>query len=160
MSQVIIVLVRVFVIVITLGTLAAQVFVIPELAGELGSLSGIPSATVPYAIAGIVVGACFEVALLGTWMLLAMVSRDAIFTGSAFRWVDAIIGAALTALVFVLVFGAHAVLVMQPRLGVPGIGLVVGATVICGTTFVLLVVVMRGLLRSATNLRSELAEVI
>lgn len=160
MSQVVIVLVRVFVVLIALGTLAAQVFVIPELARQIGSLSGIPSATVPYAVAGIVLGLCLEVCLVATWMLLSMVSRDAIFTESAFRWVDAIIGASLTTLVFVAAFGTHAALVLQPRLDAPGIAPIVVATALSEATFILLVVVLRGLLRSATNLRSELAEVI
>lgn len=160
MSRVVIVFVRVFIVLIAAGALAAQVLVIPEFAARLGSLSGMPSASAPYAVAGIAVGVCFEVALAATWVLLSMVSRGAIFTESAFQWVDAIIGASLTALGLVLAFGAHAVFVLQPRLNTPNIGLVAGATVICGTTFVLLVVVMRGLLRSATNLRSELAEVI
>ncbi|HEU0256690.1 MAG TPA: DUF2975 domain-containing protein [Microbacteriaceae bacterium] len=160
MSQVIIVFIRVFIGLIALGTLAAQVLVIPEFAAELGTVSDMPSASVPYAVAGIIVGACFEVALTATWMLVSMVSRDAIFTENAFRWVDAIIGASLTALALVVAFGAHAVFVLQPRLDSPSIELVVGATVICGATFVLLVIVLRGLLRNATNLRSELAEVI
>ncbi|MGN6128187.1 MAG: DUF2975 domain-containing protein [Humibacter sp.] len=160
MSQVVIVLVRAFIIVIGLGTIAAQIFVIPSLAGEIGSLSGIPSATVPYAIAGIVLGLCLEICLGATWVLLSMVSRDAIFAENAFRWVDAIIGASLTALVFVIVFGFHAALVLQPRLDVPGIVTMVIATALSQATFILLVVVLRGLLRSATTLRTELSEVI
>lgn len=160
MSQVVVVLVRVFIVVLGLGTFAAQALVIPRLASEVGKLSGIPAVSVPYAIGGIALGLCLEVCLVATWMLLAMVRRDAIFSESAFGWVDAIIIAALTAFALVVVFGAHAATVLQPRLGVPGIAPVVAATAVSEAIFVLLVVVLRGLLRSATNLRTELAEVI
>ncbi|MBS1907360.1 MAG: DUF2975 domain-containing protein [Actinobacteria bacterium] len=160
MSQVVIVLVRVFIVVLVLGTLAAQILLIPALAGELGALSALPAASVPYAIGGIALGLCLEVCLLATWMLLSMVRRDAIFSESAFRWVDAIIGAAVAAFALVALFGTHAVTVLQPRLEVPGIAPVVAATAVSEAIFVLLVVVLRGLLRSATNLRTELAEVI
>ena len=155
-----ILLVRVFVALIALGTLAAQIFVIPGLASQLGSLSGIPWVSIPYAVGGIILGVCLEVCLAATWMLLSMASRDAIFTESAFRWVDAIIWASLVALLLVVVFGAHAALVLQPRLDAQGIIPAVVAAVLAESTFVLLVVVLRELLRSATNLRSELAEVI
>lgn len=160
MSQVVIILVRIFVILIALGTLAAQIFVIPELANDIGMLSGTPAVTVFYAAGGILLGACLEVCLVATWVLLSMVSRDAIFTGRAFRWVDAIIIAALIALVLVMVFGAHAVFALQPRLDAPGLVPVIAAALIVVAAFALLVVVLRGLLRTATNFHDELSEVI
>lgn len=44
--------------------------------------------------------------------------------------------------------------------GGPGVVLALGAAAIGGTAFVLLMVVMRGLLRTATELKSELDEVV
>ena len=49
---------------------------------------------------------------------------------------------------------------MEPPLDAPGLTAFALGGVICAAAFVLLMIVMRGLLRSATGLRSELAEVV
>lgn len=115
--------------------------------------------------AQVVVGAlCVEVVLVSVWMLVGMVQGEKIFDerGSADKWVNAAIGALLTAAV-AAVGGVIAVLVFQ--VGEPdaaGWPLALLAATAAGVSaaLALLVVVMRRLLHAAIQLRSELAEVV
>ncbi|WP_328546669.1 DUF2975 domain-containing protein [Streptomyces platensis] len=113
------------------------------------------------AITGI---ACVQVALVAMWMLLAMVERDAIFTPRAFRWVDVIIGTSVVATLLALGVAGHLALATIPS---PGDGMeVIGAlgAAIAGTgvgaSFAMLVVIIRSLLGKATDLQTEIAEVV
>jgi len=150
---------RVLLVVIALGTLSIQIVLLPELVREVSVDA--PEAlrlAVPYAFAAGAAIVCVQIALVALWVLLAKVRRDAIFSPSAFRWVDVIIWAAAVATVITLgvaiwQFGVE-------RLGPPGLVLMLGSAVIGGAAFVLLMIVMRGLLRQATALESELAEVV
>ena len=49
---------------------------------------------------------------------------------------------------------------LEPRLDAPGLVVLAGTAVLGAASFVALMVVMRGLLRSATTLQGELAEVV
>ena len=160
MNSVAIVLLRVLLVVIAAGVLLAQVVIVPVLGGILADRSRLDVAALVYSIAAIAVGVCVEVALVAIWALLARVGRGAIFTERAFRWVDTIIGSGVVATAIVVGIGAHIVLVIEPRLDAPGLDLIVIAAVVASATFVLLMVVMRGLLRSATALQAELEEVV
>ncbi|MFC9129798.1 DUF2975 domain-containing protein [Streptomyces sp. NPDC057099] len=122
-----------------------------------------PFAT-PYAAVAIVGVVCVQVALVAVWMLLTMVQRDAIFTPRAFRWVDVIIGASVVATVLALGVAGHLTVAEIPS---PGDGMdvesaLVAATagVAVGAAFAMLMAVMRSLLRKATSLQSEMAEVV
>ena len=96
-------------------------------------------------------------------MLLTMVERDAIFTARAFRWVDNIIGSSMVATVLAIGVIGRIVLaeIPSPDDGVQVISALVAATatVGVGVAFVMLVVV-RSLLRKATDLQTEIAEVV
>ncbi|GGS60030.1 hypothetical protein GCM10010270_33460 [Streptomyces violaceus] len=122
-----------------------------------------PFAT-PYATVAIVGVGCVQVALVAVWMLLTMVQRDAIFTPRAFRWVDVIIGASVVATVLALGVAGHLALAEIPSLddGMDVESALVAATagVAVGAAFAMLMVVMRSLLRKATSLQSEMAEVV
>jgi hypothetical protein len=85
-----------------------------------------------------------------------MVRRGAIFDERAFRWVDVITVAGLVAAVLVAALCAHVGEIDDA----PGLVLIGGGIGIGGVAFALLMVVMRGLLRSATVLRRELDEVV
>ncbi|OXN01362.1 DUF2975 domain-containing protein [Bifidobacterium vansinderenii] len=126
----------------------------------------------PYAIAGLLGIACFEVALVPLWQLLTLAKHRDVFSGKAVTRTDAIIGCALAeaALVlFVLLYGslAHSEY-YDPAQGV-SVDIAMGAaamSVACIVAllliaaFVLVMIVMRSLLRDAIAQRDELAEVI
>jgi hypothetical protein len=113
-----------------------------------------------YAIAGILTVLCVQIALVAVWVLLSMVRKGAIFSDRAFRWVDVIIAVAGLATLLTLAVGIHLYYVVNPILDAPGMVAIAVALTILGSAFVLLMFVMRGLLRSATSMHSELAEVV
>ena len=99
---------------------------------------------------------CLQVVVVSTWRLLGLVRDGRIFRPASLPWVDAMIAAVaagwvVLAAVFVLV-GLHA--------DDPGLPMVLLALVLIGAVVGLLLVVMRGLLRDATALRSDLEAVI
>lgn len=159
MNESAIVLLRAFLVTIFLGALLGQIVIVPSYASE--SATAFPEVAflaAPYALVVIIAIACLEVMLLAIWVLLSRVQRDEIFNSQAFRWVNVIIWSAAAATLLVLFLGIHLLGVMQ--VGGPGVLLTVGGVAVCGTAFVLLMVVMRGLLLSATVMGSELAEVV
>lgn len=150
-------LLRVSLVVLLLGSVLGQVLVPVAAAGAARTFPEVGYLVVPYSVAGILVIACGQVALLVVWRLLSMISGGVIFTRRALRWVDVIIicGAVATMLnagVWIHLLAVHG--------GGPGIILWLVASTAIGTAFVLLVLVMRGLLASAIADRTELDEVI
>ncbi|MFP5068867.1 DUF2975 domain-containing protein [Pseudonocardia nantongensis] len=153
MSRLVIVALRAILVVITLGTLALQVVFI---LGAAGLLDGAEPLPVPYAVIGVAALASAQAGLLALWVLLAMVRCDAIFDERAFRWVRVLPAAGLAAAVLV---GALCVHVGELD-DAPGLVVIGGGIGLSGVAFALLMVVMHGLLRSATLLRHELEEVV
>ncbi len=154
MSPLVIRALRVLLILIALGALGAQVVIIVVVATH--PEFEVASRAVAYSVLGVAAIACVEVALVALWVLLSMVRRGAIFDERAFRWVDVISVAGLVAAGLVAAFCVHAGEIDDsPGLGGIGLGVAVS-----GVAFALLMVVMRGLLRSATVLRRELDEVV
>ena len=94
---------------------------------------------------------CGQVALICVW------AREEIFDTTALRWVDAIIGSIVVA--GLLVIGGLVVLGLA-NAGSPFIALMGLITVICAAGLALVVVVLRGLLRQAAQLRQDLSEVV
>ena len=150
---------RVLLGLILLGGLLAQLWFFPTLAAQLAhtypELDWLrwPMLTIALLV---VLGA--QVALVAVWRLLSMVESDSIFAASAFRWVDVIIAAAI--LDAVLVLASWALLSFGANANPPGLMLGQLALVVCGVAFALLMVVMKGLLRKASNLTEELSVVI
>lgn len=97
---------RALILLIMVGAVLSQIFAVPFVASQLERGSHVAVA-IPYAIAGILVIACVEVALVAVWMLLSMVRRDSIFSDRAFRWVDVIIATGSVATVLVFALGVH-----------------------------------------------------
>jgi hypothetical protein len=116
----------------------------------------VPFLAVPYSVLGIAALACVEVVLASLWVLLSMVRRGAIFDERAFRWVGVISVAGLVAAVIVAALCAHVGEIDDA----PGLVLIGGGVAIGGAAFALLMVVMRGLSRSATMLKRELDDVV
>ncbi len=160
MSRLAILALRILLVLVVIGLLFAQVVVIPIASLEFGEAFGSQAVGIFYTVTGIAFVACIEVALVAIWVLLSMVRRDAIFSGRAFRWVDVIIGAGIAATAVAIANACHMYFVVEPRLDAPGLIVLAGTGVLGAASFVALTVVMRGLLRSATALQGELAEVV
>lgn len=141
------------------GTVFAQVLVIPSVAAEQATTwPEVDYLRWPYTAAAVAAVACVQVALVAIWALLAKVEHDRVFSDRAFAWVDLIIGAAVAATVLSAGMAAH--LLFVEGVGGPGVVLGLAGVLVGGSTFALLMTVMRGLLRTATNMRGELAEVV
>ncbi|MBX3030945.1 MAG: DUF2975 domain-containing protein [Chloroflexi bacterium] len=149
---------RVALVILLLGSVLVQVL-LPVMASGFGE--GTPEVAylvVPYSLAAILFIGCVQVALLAVWRLLSMIRGEAIFTGRAVRWVDIIIACASVATVLTVGVLVH-MLGFVPGGGGPTVYFM-AATIFGGLTFLLLMVVMRGLLVSAVADRTELDEVI
>ncbi|MEU5849829.1 DUF2975 domain-containing protein [Saccharopolyspora shandongensis] len=165
MNRIVIVLLRVGIVVAVLLGLFGQIVVIPTAAAdEVDRFPPYAPFAAPYMAVAITGVACVQAVLVAVWMLLSMVRRDAIFTPRAFRWVDIIIGASVVATLLAIGTAGHLFVASIPS---PDDGMDVvsalAAAVACvgvGTLFAMLVVVMRSLLRKATDLQAEIAEVI
>ena len=154
MSQLVIRALRVLLVLIGLGALGVQILLVVLVATHPEADLTDPAAL--YVLLGVAAIACVEVALVAIWVLLSMVRRDAIFDERAFRWVDVITATGPVAAVLVAALCAHA----GELDDAPGLILIGGGVLVAGAAFALLMVVMRGLLRSATVLRHELDEVV
>ena len=109
-----------------------------------------------YGVGVIAALAGVQVGLFAVWVLLSMVRRDVIFDQRAFRWVSVVTAAGPVAALPVAAVCMHFGEVDDA----PGLILIGGAIALAGAAFALLMLVMRGLLRKATTLRDELAEVV
>lgn len=159
MNRVAIVVLRALLALIGVGSLFGQVVFIPLVSASLAQqYPEVAGLAVPYAVAAIAVVMCVQVALVAIWFLLAMVARQSIFAQGASRWVTVIIVAGVVATVIAVAVGVH--LLGVANVGGPGVLLAVGAACVGGAAFVSLMVVMRGLLRTATAQKSELDEVV
>ena len=161
MRSTVIVPLRVLIVLLLLGCLFAQVLVIPGLAAVtvegVATPPEVAALLVPLVTAGVLFVACAEVSLVCIWMLLSKVRSGRIFNGSAFRQVDVVIGALATAtLLIAVVLGILAPIGGPP----PIVALMLVGALLGGVTLTLVVVVMRGLLRQATTLERDLAEVV
>lgn len=145
---------RVVLVLLAVGVLAAAVLVVVVPSTQYSRpVDGIDIA---YMVVWLITLACVEVGLFAVGVLLNRVAREAIFDESADRWVWVI---AVTGLVAALLVGGMAVSVGE--LGdAPGMVLIGGAIGMAGVAFALLMTVMLGLLRTATGLRRELEAVV
>lgn len=138
--------------------LTAQVAAVPYVAaGFAERYPEFAALRVPAVVAAVLLIACVEATFLCVWQLLSLVSRDAIFSRAAFRWVDGIriclvAATAIVAIAFGLLLAVGAT--------TPSISLLAVFGVVVGCGLCLLVVVMRGLLEKALRLEEDLAEVV
>ncbi len=145
--------------------LFAQVVVLPVAIADEAALDPlVRHFQAPFTVIGILGVACFQVVLLCTAMLLARAWGDEIFSPRAFRWVDVVIGATLAAAVLSFVVSVMQVSVpgsVDPE-GMTSTGLMLAGLAGTGVAVfaALVLLVMRGLLRKATTLQDELAQVV
>lgn len=157
-------LLKVFLVLLFLATVVGQTLSLP---GQLSSLAEADAPAVarlqwPLTVAAVLGMLCFQVVIVCTWRLLGMVRTDRIFSRDAFAWVDGIVWA-LAAAWLVLAAAAAALTVtiyVTPEIRDPGIPMMLGGMVLVASVVVLLVVVLRALLHSATALRDDMDAVI
>ncbi len=154
MSPLVIRTLRALLAVLALGALGAQVVIVVVVATH--PETDLTDRAVAYALLGVAAIACVQAALVALWVLLSMVRRGAIFDERAFRWVDVITGAGFVTALLVAALCAH----VGELDDAPGLILIGGGVAVAGAAFALLMIVMRGLLRSATGFRRELDGVV
>ncbi len=103
-----------------------------------------------------------QVVIVCIWKLLAMVTKDRIFSEASMTWVNVIVYTFIAGWVLLAGLAAYltAVIYFTPQLRDPGIPIALFGLVLFGAVLVLLMVIMRALLRQATTLHSDLEEVI
>lgn len=149
---------RILLIVLFVGTLLAQ-WAVWITANEMGMMyEEVTRFTVGYAVAGILAIACGQVVLVVIWRLLTRIAKDSIFSATSLRLVDAITWSFVVVTALSIGVTLHFLLIM--KVGGPGMLLLLFAADAVGIALVLLMAVMRGLLYTATENRSELDEVI
>ena len=143
---------------VLLGTLLTQALIIPLLAAEAARESPeVAYLRYPYTVAAIVFVLCVQVAIVCVWRLLAFVRGGSIFSPTAFAWVNRIIGSIVVAVVILAAMWVHLSAINAMA---PAVFLFLTGGVVCGLCLALLMVVMRALLERATQLESDLSEVI
>ena len=145
---------RVLLALLAVGMLGAQIVIVVVVATH--PETDPTDRVVGYVLLAVAAIACVQVALVALWVLLSMVRRGAIFDERAFRWVDVITGAGFVTALLVAALCAH----VGELDDAPGLILIGGGVAVTGAAFALLMVVMRGLLRSATGFRRELDGVV
>lgn len=149
---------QIVVVAAVLGLLLAQVVVVPVVSGWLArAYPEFAWARWPLAAALVAVLACVQVALLATWLLLGQVASEQIFSGRARRWVDLMLGALGAAWV---VAAATTVWQTAENVSAPWIVLAELLGLLVGAAVLLLIVVLRGLLVRATELKVEMDAVV
>ena len=158
MKRALLVTLRIVLALIVMGTLLVQLL-IPFIVHGYGAIYWeVTPLVIPFAIVGIATVACFQVAVVAVWRLLSFVARDEVFSRRARSWVNVVMWSG--AIAAVLAAGASAYLGLVAQIGGALVMLALVGAVVGGAAFVLLMLVMRGLLDSATADRDELAEVI
>lgn len=133
-----------------LGSVFVQVVMVPLIAADMSDEPdrGLVAAFVIIIVLGIVT---IQVTMVCVWRLLTMVARRTVFSHSAFRYVDVIMGAVLVAALLAFVLGA----ILAPTSVAPGVVLLIGGAggLILGVALV--VAVLRALLGQAVALEVE-----
>jgi hypothetical protein len=135
-----------------------QLVVVPIIAAEMAErLPPLAFLQWPGIIAAAAFVLCLQAALVCVWRLLTLAGEGVIFNVRAFVYVDVILTAIIVATLIVV-----ATLGLLTAVGAasPSIALLCLLGIVIGAVLALLVVVLRGLLRQASQLESDLAEVV
>ena len=158
MHRTTIVVLKALIAALLLLLLCCQIFVVPAVAAQSAvRYSEISYFEIPGTIVGILFLLCVQVVLVCVWRLLSLVREDSIFSESAFPDVDVSLAAVAFATFLVLV-----ALIALSLTGfmTPSITLLLLLGVVVGAGLSLLIVVLRGLLRKASQLEHDLSEVV
>ncbi|MFJ5860928.1 DUF2975 domain-containing protein [Pseudarthrobacter sp. NPDC092439] len=110
----------------------------------------------PLTIFAVLEVACVQMVIISTWKLLTLVRHDRIFTAAAMVWVNAIVWAIAAA--WLMLAGVSAAVVLNAD--DPGLPMLLILLLVAGAALGLVVVVLRALLRQATELRADMEAVI
>ncbi|KFI51844.1 hypothetical protein BCAL_1770 [Bifidobacterium callitrichos DSM 23973] len=156
------------VVLIWIGCLWGQAVVVPTLSQAVGDLfypQNQAAMRWPYLIAGELFLLCVEIAFGAVWRLLTLSGSGRVFTAKALTCVNWVIGCAaaataLTLLVLVvfLISGWNDPVI--ETMDYYAVAFMLGVVLIAEIGFDLLMTVMRGLLRAATDQSDELEQVI
>lgn len=153
-----IVVLKALIAVLLLLLLACQIFIVPVVAAQSAwRFHEIAYLQIPGVVIGILFLLCVQVVLVCVWRLLSLVRKDSIFSERAFPAVDVSLAAVAGATVLVV-----ATLVTLSAAGVQNgsITLLCVLGIVVGAGLSLLIVVLRGLLRKASQLERDLSEVV
>ncbi len=146
---------RVVLVVALAGTVLTQVLFLPLLASDVVATfpeaAGLRAPTLALTIAGV---GTLQVAAVCLWRLVTMAGREAVFTTSAVRVVDVLVGAACLAAALAV---AQLVVLVVGDAQTPGAMLAVLAALVAGVGAALLLLVVRGVLGRAVVLEREVA---
>ena len=159
MTQVTIAASKALIAFMLVGAVFVQAVILPVLAGQMAEIyPEVEYLRIPFTVVAVLVVVSAEVVLLCLWTLLSMVRKGSLFSRSAFTYVNLIIGALLVAAA--LSAGVIVVLLVVVQAGPPGVIYPLFAGVAGCAALALVVLVMRGLLKKASQQESFLAEVI
>ncbi|OAN40492.1 DUF2975 domain-containing protein [Microbacterium sp. H83] len=138
--------------------LTSQIVVIPEVAHLTAQRNpDVAQLEIPGIIGAVVFLALVEVTLICVWFLLSLVRDDRIFRVEAFRYVDIILVALVSA--GALILAAYLVILASRAVSL-SLTLLALLGIVVSAALALLVVVLRGLLRKALELEHDLSEVV
>jgi hypothetical protein len=148
-----------------LAGLFSQILVIPGAAsGEVERHPPYAPFAAAYVTVAIIGVACIQVALIAMWALLTMVRRNEIFRPQAFRWFDTIIGSSIVATLLAIGVSGHVLLgdIPFPAGGMEDLSALATAVagVGVGASIVILLFILRGLLRRAVDLESQVTGMV
>jgi len=149
---------KALIVVLLVLLLASQILVIPEVA-RITALRNpdVAHLEVPGIIGAVIFLAFVEVTLVCVWCLLSLVREGRIFHVEAFRFVDVILGALISA--GVLILASYLVIIANRAVSL-SLTLLAVLGVVVSAALALLVIVLRGLLRKALELEQDLSEVV
>ena len=165
MNQVIVVAVRAVLAASFAGAVGLQALLTWAIVKTLTYGDAVHPVEVAVLAAAVLCLGLLEVVLVSVWRLLTMARRGTVFTAPAFRWVDAVIGAAALASAALVAVGV--LLAPEPdSVAPPGAVLLLGGAALLAAGLALVVYVMRALLaqaiareQEARELRAELEDV-
>lgn len=138
--------------------LICQVLVVPKVAEQMIERSPrLGYLEVPGIVVTVAFLLCVQAALVCVWMLLTLVRASSIFRDDAFIYVDVILG--IVCLATLIIVGSFATVTVA-GVASPSVTILCALGFIVGLGLALLIVVLRGLLRKASQLERDLSEVI
>lgn len=157
---------KAIVVLIWLGCLWGQAIAVPVLSEAMaGFYASQTPLRWPYLVLGELFLACVEIAFIGVWRLLSLSGSGAVFTAKALPNVNLIIGCASAGTILTaIVLGTFAIsgwhdATMQ-GMDYFSVTAMLGVAIMAEIGFILLMTVMKGLLRAATDQSDELEQVI